>query len=182
MKNAYVLDDHFGDDGYVVAGMILTDVSNKRFGELEQRGLVREAKAEEVKAGYQPAIIRDHVGSEQAMLSLVDDRIDSLTAELDDLRKAHEGQLEKLKRDYEAVLQTLRIDCDSALNSAKLQVEDLSLQLATANQQIVELNEQIEAATAPAGEQEPSGDDVEQEKAAPVPHNKQAPKPANKGA
>lgn len=58
-KNALVLDDHFGDDGAVAAGDILTDVTSKRFDELEKRGLVREATAAEVKAGSQRSIERD---------------------------------------------------------------------------------------------------------------------------
>jgi hypothetical protein len=56
MKNAYVLEHHLGDDGTVSEGMILSDVSDQRFKHLEQRGLVREATAAEVKAGYQPKI------------------------------------------------------------------------------------------------------------------------------
>jgi len=51
MKNALVLDDHFGDDGSVTAGMILKDITNTRFDELEKKGLVREATDKEVKAG-----------------------------------------------------------------------------------------------------------------------------------
>lgn len=54
MKNAIVLVDHLGDDGTVTTGMILKDVQTKRFDHLEKRGLVREATAEEVKAGYKP--------------------------------------------------------------------------------------------------------------------------------
>ena len=56
MKNAFVLEHHLGDDGTVSEGMILTDVSDQRFKHLEQRGLVREATAAEVKAGYRPKI------------------------------------------------------------------------------------------------------------------------------
>lgn len=52
-KNALVLDDHFGDDGYAPKGRILRDVSAKRFEQLEKKGLVREATAEEVEAGDQ---------------------------------------------------------------------------------------------------------------------------------
>lgn len=59
MKNALVLDDHFGDDGSVTAGMILKDITSKRFEELEKKGLVREATAEEVKAGDQHAFEKD---------------------------------------------------------------------------------------------------------------------------
>lgn len=58
-KNAYVLDDHFGDDGHVTAGMILHDVTSKRFEELEKKGLIREATPEEVKAGDQHSIDED---------------------------------------------------------------------------------------------------------------------------
>ena len=58
-KNALVLDDHFGDDGSVTAGMILKDVTTKRFDELEKKGLVREATPAEVKAGDQHQIEAD---------------------------------------------------------------------------------------------------------------------------
>jgi hypothetical protein len=53
-KNAFVLDDHYGDDGYVTPGMILRDVTSKRFEVLEKQGLVREATSEELKDGYTP--------------------------------------------------------------------------------------------------------------------------------
>ncbi len=58
-KNAMVLDDHYGDNGSVTAGMILKDMSATRFKELEKKGLVREASAAEVKAGDQHSIESD---------------------------------------------------------------------------------------------------------------------------
>ena len=58
-KNAYVLDDHYGDNGSVTAGMILRDISSTRFTELEKKKLVREATAAEVKAGDQHSIDAD---------------------------------------------------------------------------------------------------------------------------
>lgn len=58
-KNALVLDDHYGDNGHVTAGMILHDVTVTRFNELEKNGLVREATAEEVKAGDRHSIEAD---------------------------------------------------------------------------------------------------------------------------
>lgn len=58
-KNAMVLDDHFGDDGFVTAGVILRDVTTKRFDELEKKGLVREATTKEVEAGDQHSIESD---------------------------------------------------------------------------------------------------------------------------
>lgn len=58
-KNAYVLDDHIGDDGQVTPGTILHNVASKRFDELEKKGLVREATADEVKAGSQHTIEED---------------------------------------------------------------------------------------------------------------------------
>lgn len=58
-KNAYVLEDHFGDDGHVTTGRILLDVSAIRFDKLEEQGLVREATPEEVKAGSQHNIDAD---------------------------------------------------------------------------------------------------------------------------
>lgn len=66
MKNAYVLDDHFGDNGSVTAGMILTDMANGRFDELEKKGLVREATEKEVKAGHQHALDVDESKQDDA--------------------------------------------------------------------------------------------------------------------
>ncbi|WCT75029.1 hypothetical protein PQ455_07390 [Sphingomonas naphthae] len=58
-KNAFVLDDHYGDDGAAREGMILRDMAIGRFNELEKKGLVREASSEEVEKGYQPSIDAD---------------------------------------------------------------------------------------------------------------------------
>lgn len=57
MKNAYVLVDHLGDDGTVTTGMILKEITMKRFEHLEKRGLVRDATADEMAAGYKPPFI-----------------------------------------------------------------------------------------------------------------------------
>ena len=54
MKNAYVLEQHIGDNGNVTEGMILESITEKRFDALEKKGLVREATAAEVKEGYKP--------------------------------------------------------------------------------------------------------------------------------
>lgn len=59
MKNAFVTSDHHGDNGTVREGMILRDMAQKRFDELEKIGLVREATAEEVEKGYEPVIEGD---------------------------------------------------------------------------------------------------------------------------
>lgn len=59
MKNALVLDDHYGDDGHVTAGKILRGITAKRFEELEKSGLVREATDEEVEAGDQIPFEKD---------------------------------------------------------------------------------------------------------------------------
>ncbi|KQO13274.1 hypothetical protein [Sphingomonas sp. Leaf242] len=59
MKDAYVLEHHYGDNGDTPAGSILTEVSSKRFEELQKKGLVREATAAEVKAGFKPTIAAD---------------------------------------------------------------------------------------------------------------------------
>lgn len=66
MKNAYVLEHHFGDNGDTPEGQILADISTKRFEELEKKGLIREATDAEVKAGYQPKIDADESAGEGA--------------------------------------------------------------------------------------------------------------------
>lgn len=52
MKNAYVIEHHLGDNGNVTDGMILENITQKRFDALEKKGLVREATAAEVKEGF----------------------------------------------------------------------------------------------------------------------------------
>ncbi|TCP36543.1 hypothetical protein [Sphingomonas sp. BK235] len=64
MKNAYVTSDHHGDNGTVREGMILGDMTQKRFDELEKLGLVREATAAEVEKGYEPKIDNDPTKAE----------------------------------------------------------------------------------------------------------------------
>lgn len=61
-KNAYVIEHHHGDDGTVSEGKILRDITQKRFDELEKKGLVREASAAEVEAGDQHAFEKDASG------------------------------------------------------------------------------------------------------------------------
>lgn len=61
-KNAFVIEHHHGDDGTVSEGKILRDISQKRFDELEKKGLVREATAAEVEAGDQHAFEKDTSG------------------------------------------------------------------------------------------------------------------------
>jgi len=58
-KNAMVLEHHHGDDGTVSEGKILRDITQKRFDELEAKGLVREATKAEVEAGDQHAFEKD---------------------------------------------------------------------------------------------------------------------------
>lgn len=57
MKNAYVTDQHIGDNGAVTEGMILEGITQKRFDALEKKGLVREATPAEVKEGFKPPFI-----------------------------------------------------------------------------------------------------------------------------
>jgi hypothetical protein len=57
MKNAFVTDHHIGENGNVTEGMILENISDKRFETLEKKGLVREATAEEVENGFKAPFI-----------------------------------------------------------------------------------------------------------------------------
>lgn len=63
-KNAFVVEHHHGDDGTVSEGRILRDIPQKRFDELEKKGLVREATAEEVEAGDQHPFEKDTTGAD----------------------------------------------------------------------------------------------------------------------
>ncbi|RKF23371.1 hypothetical protein D6851_02555 [Altericroceibacterium spongiae] len=58
MKNAYVLEDHHGDNGTVRTGWILRELTDTRFSALQKRGLIREATKKELdgkKANSPPA-------------------------------------------------------------------------------------------------------------------------------
>jgi len=83
-RNALVLDDHYGDDGFVATGRVLRDVTAKRFEELEKAGLVREATAEEVEAGDQVAFEKDN----SADLAPADEEADDKAADGGEKKKA----------------------------------------------------------------------------------------------
>jgi hypothetical protein len=66
MKNAVVLVHHVGLSGNVAEGRILRDVTETRFKELEAAGLVREATADDLKAGDQHQFEKDTSVAEPA--------------------------------------------------------------------------------------------------------------------
>ena len=88
MKNAFVLSHHHGDDGTVIEGMILKDLSDQRFKNLEKRGLVREATAAEVKKGH-------HIPFEASGDKLADDEGDTKAAPAPENKKAAEPKNKK---------------------------------------------------------------------------------------
>jgi hypothetical protein len=174
MKNAYVTEHHSGDDGTVDVGMILLDVSNKRFGELEKLGLVREATPEEVKAGYQPQIEADpskraddddndddgvdlFAGGDSALVT-------GLRGEIEDgkLREASlTADLTKAREELAAA--------NAALDQARASLDEGKEREATMSAELAKAQAELEAAKQAA-------------KAAPKPDNKKAADPANKDA
>lgn len=154
MKNAYVLHHHLGDDGNVVEGMILTEISDKRFAALEKRGLVREATPKEVKEGYRPEFAKDRSAEQVADAAALATR---------------DADIAKLKAEHESVVKGLteRAEtAETALAESKAEVERLTGEVATR--------------TAASGDGEPAT--VDGAKAAEPPANKKAADPANKGA
>lgn len=66
MKNAYVTEHHHGADGNAYEGRILLNMTETRFEDLKGKGLVREATADEVKAGSQPPFESEAQAAEKA--------------------------------------------------------------------------------------------------------------------
>lgn len=182
MKNALVIEDHHGDSGTVTVGMILRGVSNKRFDELEKRGLVREATNEEVEAGDQHAFEKDRSADERVevklSLSTADveatlQRIrDETQTRFDDLTREHADEVKTLTERAEAaekLVEESKVETDR-LNG---EVTGLTEKLTAAQGEVESLTEQLKAVAA-----EKAGDGKE----APAPANKKAADPANKGA
>jgi phage terminase Nu1 subunit (DNA packaging protein) len=182
MKNALVLDDHHGDNGTVTAGMILRELPNKRFEELEKRGLVREATDKEVEAGDQHAFEKDRseddrvevrlslsTGDVEATLQRIRDETQT---RFDELNREHADEVKALIERAEAAEQQLR-DSNSENQRLTGEVSSLAEQLGAAKTEIEGLTAKLATNDAP-------GDGAAKD--APAPANKKAAAPANKGA
>lgn len=188
MKNAYVLDMHHGDHGTVDVGMILLDLSNQRFEDLEKRGLVREATADEVKAGYQPPFTpeADPAGADGDPLESID--LDD-PAHANARRVAEEAQkfINQLRDDHGKALDAERERGDAAekaLGDERERADAAGKDLDEARKEIdgmkttaAESAEALAAARAEVEQLKAAG--TKQDKA---PANKKAAEPANKGA
>ncbi|MEG3177044.1 hypothetical protein U1872_12450 [Sphingomonas sp. RB3P16] len=183
MKNAFVLQHHHGDDGSVSERMILMDMSEKRFSELEKRDLVREATAKEVRDGYQPDFARDTSGDDQGAPSLLDlavaaardEAADLAKAEIDRLVASHDAALADQFRELSDRAADFVARLKEAHDAALEQARDRASKAETA---LAASQKEIERLTSDAQKQLPQGD----EKKAPEPGNKKAADPANKGA
>jgi len=167
MPNAYVLIHHFGDEGNVSEGMILRDLPSKRFNELEGRGLVREATAAELKAGYRPPFDRE--GDSGGQLTAIQ-QVEALRAELAAAtRRADEAEAarDQANERASAVEADLR-DQQAQLADALAANEALTGDLDTTRTDLDAARGAIDELTAAAA------------KAAEDPANKQAADPANK--
>jgi chromosome segregation ATPase len=173
MKNALVIEHHLGDSGNVTEGMILVDISDKRFNALEKKGLVREATPEEVKNGHQHAFVAeadrdddDHVDpvlaarlevigeAERRFADMRDEHAKALQAQGD--RVTHlEQQLDDARREA-GELSTARAEAEKQLEEARSEIDKLRGDLANATEKL--------------------------EKQQQAPANKKAVDPANKGA
>jgi hypothetical protein len=171
MKNAYVTEDHFGDDGSVTVGMILTGVTAKRFNELEDKGLVREATAQEVEEGYKPAF-ESEADASKARIEGIDlsDPANSAARQV-----AEEAQkfMNQLREDHDKALDAERDRADAAEKA----LEDALAEIETMKTAAAEADKALTSARAEADELKAAA-----AKQAQPPANKKAAEPANKGA
>ncbi|HEX7856097.1 MAG TPA: hypothetical protein VF503_20650 [Sphingobium sp.] len=184
MKNAYVLEHHFGDDGGVDEGAILLDVTTKRFDDLEKKGLVREATAEEVKKGRKIPFERDTSDDEPKgkISPSLDDAVDAARREVlaaaqlrfDDLSELHADAL----ADRDQRIADLLADHASALAAEKGRADEAEKSLAAVQQQLADVQAQLNAASSQKDTTIEQG--KAEEKKAPPPENKKAADPKNR--
>lgn len=169
MKNAYVVEDHFGDNGSVTEGMIIVDMPTKRFEALVKSGLVREATAKEVEEGYKPTIPTD----ESAGLDKVDGKID-----LDDPANA---TARRVAEDAQKFIDNLRGEHATALETETARADAAEKALAAANEEIETLKAAADDHGTALAAAHKEVDELKA-KQAKIPANKQAAAPANKSA
>lgn len=178
MKNAYVLEDHFGDDGAVTTGMILLDVTNKRFDELEKNGLIREATAKEVEIGYQPPFTSDE--SSRAAEASEDAQFEQLrssyNAAIESLQAGHDEAIERLRTDHAHTLQSALGEATAAHQSEiEKMTQDHAEQLKSSADELTKVRDDADALRA-------ENETLRSEKQQRAPANKKAAEPSNKGS
>lgn len=165
MKNAYVLEHHHGDDGTLSEGMILRDISNQRFEALAKAGLIREASADEVKAGYKPPFTPEGDERQGAGVEI-------------DLNAPGNEAARKVADEAQRYINQLRNDHDRALDAERDRADAAEKAQAAAEQELEAVrkaaNEDREAAQAEIADLKT--------KLAQAPANKQAPKAQNKAS
>ncbi|MEG3153006.1 hypothetical protein U1769_24195 [Sphingomonas sp. ZT3P38] len=166
-----MIEHHFGDDGSVDVGMILADMTEKRFDALEKRKLVREATPAEVKAGYKPPFDReDEGGPGQGPLTAAERVAEQAQAFITELKEDHEKQLADLRDGHAHALDTeiSRANAaETALAQARTEIDVMKTASETSAKDLAEAKTEIE--TLKAKQEKP-------------PENKKAADPANKGA
>lgn len=170
MKNAFVLQHHHGDDGNVVEGMILKDISEKRFAELENNKLVREATAKEVKDGYKPAFTLDDSDNDAA-LSALEAAVEAARREVANLA---EVQIIDLLATHQAALESLRRELE---NQAAVDLQSANERAGAAESALAEAQKEIARMSTEEKKPVEGG-----EKKAGDPANKKAGEPAKKSA
>lgn len=181
MKNAYVLEHHFGDDGNVAEGQILTDVSEKRFHALEKLGIIREATDDEVKTGTViPFVTHEELQSAvPAPISFADaerlrNALEDRYVEIEGLRREI-GELQKGFDERQSNLTTHVEDLGRELQAAADRQEKLEQDLADANTR-------ADTAEGKVREMEEKASQPAADKRAQESKNKSAPTPPNKAA
>lgn len=182
MKNAFVIEHHLGDDGAVDVGMILTDVTEKRFEALKRRGLVREASDKEVKEGYRPDFPKDRSGEDRVEVKLSLSTAD-VEQTLQRIRDETQARFDALNREHADEVKALTDRAEGAeqqLADSKREVERLTEEVNEVTEKLKTAEDEVAALKAQLTEAPPASDGAAKQAA--KPSNKQAADPANKGA
>jgi Lon protease-like protein len=175
MKNALVLHQHLGDDGAVSEGMILRDITSKRFDILEKAGLIRQATDAEMKEGYKLPFVAE-ADEESDVVDHVSLAIDAARREVAEQAQSHIDQLKSAHAD------ALRVESGKSAALAE-QLASANARAQAAEDRLKSATAELEAANAAITEmsKKAAGSDGG-EKQAEKPANKKAADPANKEA
>lgn len=188
MKNAIVLDTHFGDDGMATAGKLLLGITVKRFEALEKQGLVREATPEEIEAGDQHAFEKDtseETGDEVRLnLSInsaeVQELVDTAKREIDAALLRAEAA-EKALAELRTYTDAERLAFEQQLEVAQKGSSDFEQALAELREKHGQTQQDLDASIATIEQLRGDLAVLEKgEKKQPAPANKKAAEPANK--
>ena len=174
------MEHHLGDDGAVDVGMILVDISDKRFEALKRRGLVREATDKEVKEGYRPDFQKDRSADDRVEVKLSLSTAD-VEATLQRTREETQARFDDLTREHADEVKALTERAEAAeklVEEGKVENDRLNGEITGLTQKLTAAQGEVASLTAQINAAAEKGDGKE----APAPANKKAADPANKGA